>query len=206
MIIIKPLRVTVMPPAETFTLLLADISTPSTNRVHRAMFPASVQPERFSAFFANPSGLQALVSAYMEDPEGFDAAFADPSGLEALVARYRKDPAGFIEDFDGPQELLALVAAYAEVKKGASTASLKPTVTASVKLSDIDEATLKTWRATNGPKVKLTTKVGLKASVSLGEDWQSKLKEKYDAGLLAVYGADGMPLPVTPDVLTASLK
>ena len=49
--------------------------------------------------------------------------------------------------------------------------------------------------------MKLTTSVGLRASVTLGTDWQAKLKEKYDAGLLAVYGTDGMPLSVTPKVL-----
>ena len=158
-------------------------------------------PAGFSAFFANPSGLLALVSAYVEDPETFDAAFADPSGLQAMVEGYIADPENFVSTFDGPNGLLALVKAYAEISGGASTAGLAPTVTASVTLSDLDAAALKTWRATNGPKVKLTTTVGLKASVTLGDDWQAKLKEKYDAGLLAVYGVDGMPLSVSPKVL-----
>ncbi|MBR5986508.1 MAG: hypothetical protein IK019_08875, partial [Clostridia bacterium] len=158
-------------------------------------------PAGFNAFFSNPDGLLALVSAYKEDPTGFDSAFADPSGLLAMVSGYIKDPAAFVADFDGPSGLLALVSAYAEVSTGASTSSLSPTVTASVTLSDLDAAAVKAWKAVNGPKVDLTSSVGLSASVSLGEGWETALKDKYDAGLLAVYGTDGMPLPVTPDVL-----
>ncbi|MBQ3761080.1 MAG: phage tail tape measure protein, partial [Clostridia bacterium] len=158
-------------------------------------------PEGFNAFFANPNGLIALVSAYAEDPETFNAAFADPSGLHAMVEGYIADPENFVSTFDGPSGLLALVKAYAEISGGANTAGLTPSVTATVTLSDIDASALKTWKAVNGPKVKLTTSVGLKASVSLGEGWEAALKEKYDAGLLAVYGADGMPLKVSPKVL-----
>ena len=157
-------------------------------------------PVSFSSFFANPTGLLALVSAYAQDPTGFDAAFADPSGLMAMVSGYMKDPAGFVDSFDGPSGLLALVSAYAEVTTGASTAGLTPTVTAAVTLGDIDAAALKAWKTINEPKVDLSSSVGLNASVSLGDGWQAALKEKYDAGLLAVYGANGLPLPVTPDV------
>ena len=158
-------------------------------------------PAGFNAFFADPSGLIALVSAYAEDPETFNAAFADPSGLHAMVEGYIADPENFVSTFDGPSGLLALVKAYAEISGGASTAGLTPSVTATVTLSDIDASALKTWKAVNGPKVKLTTSVSLKASVSLGEGWEAALKEKYDAGLLAVYGTDGMPLKVSPKVL-----
>lgn len=71
--------------------------------------------------------------------------------------------------------------------------------TASVRLNPIDQAAVAAWRAQNsgialtGP----TAKVGVK----LGADWQSDLQKAMNAGMLAVYGPDGLPIAVTPEVL-----
>lgn len=71
--------------------------------------------------------------------------------------------------------------------------------TASVRLNPIDQAAVAAWRAQNsgialtGP----TAKVGVK----LGADWQSDLQKAWNEGLLTVYGPDGLPITVTPEVL-----
>lgn len=65
-------------------------------------------------------------------------------------------------------------------------------------LNEVDETAIENWKAANadtpvqGPPVKL--------GVGLGDNWASDLRAAFDAGLLAVYGADGASLPVTPEV------
>ena len=68
-----------------------------------------------------------------------------------------------------------------------------------IRLNPLDQATITAWEAAN-KSVELngpSAKVGVK----LGAGWQSDLQTAFDAGMLAVYGADGAPLPVTPEVL-----
>lgn len=66
-------------------------------------------------------------------------------------------------------------------------------------LSEIDETAIANWQAANastpiqGPPVKL--------ALGLGDNWQSALQTAFDSGMLAVYGADGLPVTVTPEVL-----
>lgn len=68
-----------------------------------------------------------------------------------------------------------------------------------IRLNPLDQAAISAWEAANksielsGP----TAKVG----VALGANWQSDLCTAVDSGLLAVYGADGASLPVTPEVV-----
>lgn len=70
---------------------------------------------------------------------------------------------------------------------------------ARVRLNPLDQASIAAWQAQNrgvrieGPKAKV--------GVQLGAGWADALKRSYDAGLLAVYGADGARLDVTPEVL-----
>ena len=71
--------------------------------------------------------------------------------------------------------------------------------TGTMTLTEVDETALDNWKALNadaeitGPAVKL--------GVGLGDNWANALQAKLDAGLLAVYGADGVRLPATPEVL-----
>ncbi len=75
--------------------------------------------------------------------------------------------------------------------------STEPTVT--VKLNPLDSSAIAEWEKANsdltltGP----TARVGL----GLGPNWQGTLKNKMTLGLLKVYGADGMPIEVTPGVV-----
>ena len=70
---------------------------------------------------------------------------------------------------------------------------------ASVVLSPLDQAAIAAWEQANsgitltGPKAKV--------GVQLGAGWTSELKSAYDQGMLAIYGADGAKLPVTPEVV-----
>lgn len=81
------------------------------------------------------------------------------------------------------------------------TADVDPTSQPKVNitLNPLDQATINAWEAANsgielnGP----TAKVG----VGLGANWQSDLQTAFDSGMLAVYGADGLPVTVTPEVL-----
>ena len=73
--------------------------------------------------------------------------------------------------------------------------------TVKVELSPLDQAAIDAWNAANagveleGPPAR----VGLK----LGDDWKSDLVSAFNQGKLAVYGEDGLPLEVTPEVLEA---
>lgn len=66
-------------------------------------------------------------------------------------------------------------------------------------MTPLDQAAVDAWEQANsgveleGPAVK----VGLK----LGDNWQSDLKTAFDNGMLTVYGENGLPLEVTPEVL-----
>lgn len=70
---------------------------------------------------------------------------------------------------------------------------------ASISLNPLDQQAISTWESQNsdieltGPAVKL--------SVALGAGWAGQIKERFDAGLLEVYGTDGAKLEITPDVL-----
>ncbi|MBQ3760867.1 MAG: hypothetical protein II875_02510 [Clostridia bacterium] len=159
-------------------------------------------PAGFDASFAGPSGLLAFVKAYAEDPNGFDAFFADPSGLSALVKAYAADPDGFDAYFASPEGLLAFVQAYAEVSGGASIDGLKPTVTASISgIDDISSAVISAWRARNGAKVRLQTRLYATVNTVMGDDYKITLSDLMDEGLLKLYNASGIEIPVTPDVL-----
>lgn len=159
-------------------------------------------PEGFDASFAGPSGLLAFVKAYAEDPNGFDAFFADPSGLSALVKAYAADPDGFDAYFASPEGLLAFVQAYAEVSGGASIDGLKPTVTASISgIDDISSAVISAWRARNGSKVRLQTRLYATVNTVMGDDYKITLSDLMDEGLLKLYDTNGIEIPVTPDVL-----
>lgn len=68
-----------------------------------------------------------------------------------------------------------------------------------IRLNPLDQATITAWENANST-VELTGP-SAKVGVALGANWQSDLQTALDAGLLAVYGADGAPLPVTPEVL-----
>ena len=68
-----------------------------------------------------------------------------------------------------------------------------------IRLNPLDSAAIATWEAANSG-VELTGPVA-KVGVTLGSGWATKLTEAMDAGLLAVYGADGKQIPVTPEVL-----
>lgn len=69
----------------------------------------------------------------------------------------------------------------------------------SIVLNPLDQAAITAWEAANS-SVELngpTAKVG----VGLGANWQSDLQTAFDSGMLSVYGADGLPVTVTPEVL-----
>ena len=68
-----------------------------------------------------------------------------------------------------------------------------------IRLNPLDQATITAWENANST-VELTGP-SAKVGVALGANWQSDLQTALDSGLLAVYGADGAPLPVTPEVL-----
>ena len=71
--------------------------------------------------------------------------------------------------------------------------------TTKAELSEVDDAAVDAWETANadvtitGPAAKIGT--------TLGAGWQSTLKNKMTLGLLKVYGANGMPLTVTPEVI-----
>lgn len=71
--------------------------------------------------------------------------------------------------------------------------------TVNITMTPLDQAAVDAWEQANsgveleGPAVK----VGLK----LGDNWQSDLKTAFDNGMLTVYGENGLPLEVTPEVL-----
>ena len=82
-------------------------------------------------------------------------------------------------------------------------------VTAPVTLGDLDNEILKNWRAANAPKVSGMTPLNAPVSAALGANWESQLKADYDAGIVRLYGTDGLPLKVKPgvnpfDLLSAS--
>lgn len=68
-----------------------------------------------------------------------------------------------------------------------------------IKLNPLDQAAITAWETANstlelaGPSAKV--------GVKLGANWSSDLQTALTSGLLAVYGPDGAPLPVTPEVL-----
>ena len=73
--------------------------------------------------------------------------------------------------------------------------------TVQIELSPLDQAAIDAWKAANagveleGPPAR----VGLE----LGDDWKSDLVSAFNQGKLALYGEDGLPLEVTPEVLDA---
>lgn len=73
-------------------------------------------------------------------------------------------------------------------------------VPARLTLGGMDLKALAAWQRQH-PEIKLTgTKA--KVGVELGADWQSDLEAAWAAGKLAVYGADGLPMEVTPEVVS----
>lgn len=73
--------------------------------------------------------------------------------------------------------------------------------TVQIELSPLDQAAIDAWKAANagveleGPPAR----VGLE----LGDDWKSDLVSAFNQGKLAVYGEDGWPIEVTPEVVDA---
>ena len=121
-------------------------------------------------------------TAQLEGGEGLHSIFSEALPDEVQRILVGLDMTQAAEDW----------AAFAEGKDPWSA-------TGTMTLTEVDETALDNWKALNadaeitGPAVKL--------GVGLGADWTNALQAKLDAGLLAVYGADGVRLPATPEVL-----
>ena len=186
-----------------------------------ALVTAYAKAQGFSGDFEGPEGLSAFVSAYAK-MQGFNNYFASPEDLLAKVKAYAKAQ-GFTGEFDGPAQLMAYVDAYAKsqgwkgdfeapsgilayvsayAKAAGFVSSFDgPTVTSKVTLSDLDAETIKNWKAANGSKVTLAAPVSASVGLTFGPGWQAQLQQMFAAGMLEVYGTNGLPLPVTPEVL-----
>lgn len=77
--------------------------------------------------------------------------------------------------------------------------TLTTTNSVNIQLNPLDQATITAWE-TNNSSITLTGPIA-KVGVALGAGWQTKLQTAYEQGLLDVYGTDGLPLTVTPEVL-----
>ena len=74
------------------------------------------------------------------------------------------------------------------------------TVTATAKveaIGDIGEAAITEWKRRNAGNVKLTANVNANVKAVFGEDSKVTLSDLADAGLLQLYDADGVKIPVT---------
>lgn len=81
-------------------------------------------------------------------------------------------------------------------KEGAATFETQGTV--SITMNALDEEAIAAWESANAIELSgPTAKVG----VALGANWQSGLEQAYRDGLIQVYGSDGLPLTVTPQIL-----
>ena len=81
-------------------------------------------------------------------------------------------------------------------KEGAATFETQGTV--SITMNALDETAIAAWESANA--IELAGPVA-KVGVALGADWQNDLHALMEDGLLAVYGEDGMPIPVSPEIL-----
>lgn len=72
---------------------------------------------------------------------------------------------------------------------------------ANVLLNDLQQSVITDWQRKNASKVTITSPVGLPVEPYLGSDWQSDLLSLYNAGLIEVYGENGLPITVTPTVV-----
>lgn len=139
----------------------------------------------------------AIVEAYHEAEGG-----ADISGIQPRVTGVMTDVSGEGRTFDAHSYTAnadgTLTGVDGEgreftVRNAEVVADAKP------QLSNLDARALARWRAANAGKLKVT------APVALGEDWAEELRRKYDEGLTALYGTDGLPLEVRPGVDPANL-
>lgn len=77
--------------------------------------------------------------------------------------------------------------------------TLVTTNTVNIKLNPLDQTEIDNWNTANsgielkGPMAKV--------GVALGADWQSDLQIALNEGLVSIYGADGLPIPATPEVV-----
>ena len=73
---------------------------------------------------------------------------------------------------------------------------------ASVALDDLTAAAIEEWQKRNASKVTLTSTVYAPVKATFGDDWQTELGELWNKGLLEVYGENGMPMLVTPELIS----
>lgn len=73
--------------------------------------------------------------------------------------------------------------------------------TVNITLNPLDQAAITAWEEENG-EIALTGPVA-KVGVALGAGWQETLRTAFEAGKLEAYGEDGLPVEVTPEVLSA---
>ena len=71
-----------------------------------------------------------------------------------------------------------------------------------VTLDDLTAAAIEDWQKRNASKVTLTSKVYAPVQATLGDDWQKDLGDLWNKGLLEVYGENGMPMRVTPELIS----
>lgn len=158
--------------------------------------------------------IEQLKASGMTNDEIFAETGIDAANLLSTIQQIR-DAASEVEGLEGlstifgsalPQEIVDLMVgldmtqaetdwtAFLEGKDPFETSG-----TVNITMTPLDQAAVDAWEQANsgveleGPAVK----VGLK----LGDNWQSDLKTAYDNGMLAVYGENGLPLEVTPEVL-----
>lgn len=79
--------------------------------------------------------------------------------------------------------------------------TLTTTNTVNIQLNPLEQAEIDSWESVNS-SLELTGPMA-KVGVTLGSDWQSELETALKNGALQVYGTDGLPIPVTPEVVAA---
>lgn len=79
--------------------------------------------------------------------------------------------------------------------------TLTTTNTVNIQLNPLDQAEIDSWESANS-NLELTSPMA-RVGVMLGSDWQSDLEAALKNGALQVYGTDGLPIPVTPEVVAA---
>lgn len=79
--------------------------------------------------------------------------------------------------------------------------TLTTTNTVNIRLNPLDQAEIDSWESANS-NLELTGPMA-RVGVTLGSDWQSDLEAALKNGALQVYGTDGLPIPVTPEVVAA---
>lgn len=79
--------------------------------------------------------------------------------------------------------------------------TLTTTNTVNIQLNPLDQAEIDSWQSANS-NLELIGSMA-KVGVTLGSDWQSELETALKNGTLQVYGTDGLPIPVTPEVVAA---